>query len=156
MADNPDERLRAGLHATGIIVHHVDNALAVPQAAVIEETDEPFIFVAVKEDDAKQEKEHDPAGKGTEEKQTEKTNSKDGGKNAPKEAGKDPLVARKVPVRILARSGDLVQIEQSGQPKGEEPLVKEGALVVTDRNYFLADKMSVEIEAGDEKNATGK
>jgi multidrug efflux pump subunit AcrA (membrane-fusion protein) len=149
VADNPDERLRSGLHIQArIVVHHVDNALAVPQSAVIEETDEPFIFVAVKADDAKEEKEAEPAGQGKDGKQTEKTDSKEG--------GKDPLVARKVPVKVLARSGDLLQIEQSGGQKRDNALVKEGALVVTDRNYFLADKMPVEIESGDPKEEAEK
>ncbi len=149
VADNPDERLRSGLHVQArIVVHHVSNVLAVPQSAVIEETDEPFIFVAVKADEAKEEKEAEPAGQGKDAKQTEKTDSK--------EAGKDPLVARKVPVKVLARSGDLLQIEQSGGQKRDNALVKEGALVVTDRNYFLADKMPVEIESGDRKEEAQK
>jgi multidrug efflux pump subunit AcrA (membrane-fusion protein) len=152
VADNPDERLRAGLHVQArIVVRHVDKALAVHQSAVIEETDEPFVFVVVKKDEPKQEKGSETATNGKNEKPAEK-----GEKADPKEGDKDSLVVRKVPVKILARSGDLVQIEQGEVPKGSDPLVKEGALVVTDRNYFLADKMSVKIDAGGDNKATEK
>jgi multidrug efflux pump subunit AcrA (membrane-fusion protein) len=152
VADNPDERLKAGLHVqTRIIVRHVDKALAVPQSAVIDETDEPFVFVAVKEDEPKQEKGSEPPANGKSEKPAEKVEKADS-----KEGGKDALVVRKVPVRILARSGDLVQVEQSDAPTGSDPLVKEGALVVIDRNYFLADKMPVKIEAGEQQKEAEK
>ena len=58
VVDNPDERLRAGLHVHArIVVRHIENALVVPQAAVIEETDEPYLFLAVKPEE--KEKEHD-------------------------------------------------------------------------------------------------
>ena len=47
VADNPGERMRSGSHLTaGIVVHHWKDVLAVPRAALIEETDKPYLFVA--------------------------------------------------------------------------------------------------------------
>jgi hypothetical protein len=123
--------------------------LVVPRAAVVEETEEPYLFLAEK----KQEKDE---GK-------EKGTTGDKGKDEPKTAAKEPiaakeksdsaekkdaaekptLVARKVAVKLGVRSGDLVQIEGEG--------IKEGALVVTKNNYFVSDKAALEIDSGDEK-----
>ncbi len=50
LIDNPDERLRSGLHVHArIVVRHAVDVLAVPRDAVIEESDEPFLFLAVAE-----------------------------------------------------------------------------------------------------------
>jgi membrane fusion protein (multidrug efflux system) len=52
VAENPEERLRSGLHVHArIVVRHLENVLAVPRAAVIEETDDPYLFVAEKKED---------------------------------------------------------------------------------------------------------
>jgi multidrug efflux pump subunit AcrA (membrane-fusion protein) len=52
VAENPQERLRSGLHVRArIVVRHLENVLAVPRAAVIEETDDPYLFVAEKKGD---------------------------------------------------------------------------------------------------------
>jgi RND family efflux transporter MFP subunit len=119
VAENPDERLKAGLHVhSRINVRHLDNVLAVPQTALIEEGDEPYLFVV--------EKGSEPAKKGE----------------------KNPLVARKVPVKVGARSGDLVQVEAEK--------LAEGVQVVTTGGYYLSDKAKVEIDTGDEKEADAK
>jgi multidrug efflux pump subunit AcrA (membrane-fusion protein) len=134
VAENPDERLRSGLHVQArIIVRHLDKALVVPRAAVIEETEEPYLFLA----EEKSEKEmgavsdkSDPAEKG-------QPQEKSGVGEKPK------LIAHKTAVKLGVRSGDLLQVEGEG--------IKEGALVVTKNNYFVSDKAALEIDSGDEK-----
>jgi multidrug efflux pump subunit AcrA (membrane-fusion protein) len=141
VGENPDERLRAGLHVQArIVARHLENVLTVPQSAIIEETDEPFLFLAVKDE----EQAHDKQG----EKGADDKKEKSGEKDKPNGGDKDTLIARKVPVKILVRSGDLVQVEGEG--------IKEGALVVTDRSYFLADKARLEIDAGEQKKEPEK
>jgi multidrug efflux pump subunit AcrA (membrane-fusion protein) len=52
VAENPEERLRSGLHVHArIVVRHLENVLVVPRAAVIEETDDPYLFVAEQKGD---------------------------------------------------------------------------------------------------------
>ncbi len=51
-AENPDEQFRLGLHVHArIVVRRLENVLAVPRAAVIDESDTPHVFVAKKEGD---------------------------------------------------------------------------------------------------------
>ncbi len=116
VAENPDELLKAGLHVDGRInVRHLENVLAVPRTALIEEGDEPYLFVV------------------------EKSSEKDKASSKVK----DPLVARKVPVKVGAKSGNLVQVESDKLPAG--------AQVVTTGGYYLSDKAKVEIDTGEEK-----
>ena len=147
VVENPEERLRAGLHVQArIVVRHLENVLTVPQSALLEETDEPFLFLAVKDQESESGKQDEKQGNDKPEKNG--ANDKHDEKGKPNDGDKDTLIARKVPVKILVRSGDLVQVEGEG--------IKEGALVVTDRSYFLADKARLEIDAGEQKKEPEK
>ncbi len=147
VGENPDERLRAGLHVQArIVARHLENVLAVPQSAILEETDEPFLFLAVKDHEPESGKHEEKQGNDNPEKNG--ANDKHDEKGKPNDGDKDTLIARKVPVKILVRNGDLVQVEGEG--------ITEGALVVTDRSYFLADKARLEIDAGEQKKEPEK
>ena len=103
--DNPDERLRSGVHVHArIVVRHAVDVLVVPREAVIEETDEgsnPYLFLAVSE----------------------------GSKH----------VAKKTPVKLGIRSGNMIQVEAKE--------LAPGALVVTEGNYSLPDNAELQIGA---------
>ena len=144
VVENTDERLRAGLHVQArIVVRHLENVLAVPQAAVIDETDEPYLFLAVKP----KEKAHDDNEKNTKQGKSEPANKSDEKGNA-KDDDKPILIARKVPIKLLVRSGDLVQIEGEG--------IQAGDLVVTKGGYALPDEAQLEIDALDDKSGAGE
>lgn len=164
VAENPEERLRSGVPVrANIVVRHLDDALVVPRAAVIEEIDEPYLFIVDKAADEPEKKnesesskkpdpdDHDAnVGQGKEpnhpaEKQPDKAapTRKNKGETDEKDEKHDEehWVARKVTVKTGIRSGDLIQVEGNGLAKG--------ARVVTTGNYFLPDKARVEIDAAE-------
>ncbi|HKD35371.1 MAG TPA: efflux RND transporter periplasmic adaptor subunit, partial [Pirellulales bacterium] len=105
VAENPNERLKAGLHVHARInVRHLENVLTVPREALIEEGDEPYLFVV----------------------QSSTEKDKEGGKE------KDPLVAVKVPVKIGVKSGDLVQVEAERLAEGAR-VVTTGSYYLSDK-----------------------
>jgi multidrug efflux pump subunit AcrA (membrane-fusion protein) len=106
LVDNSDERLRSGVHVQArIVIRHAADVLAVPRDAVIEESDEPYLFLAVAE----------------------------GSKR----------IAKKTPIKLGIRSGNLVQVEAKE--------LAAGASIVTVGNYFLPDKAELQIDASADK-----
>lgn len=156
VAENPDERLKAGVPVRArIVARHLDNVLVVPRSAVIDETDEPYLFVVEKdtgegdkkESDKKETAESKDAKSENASEHSPPATAKDAEKTDESKQGKGEdeakLIARKVSVKVGVRSGDLVQVEGKG--------LAEGAKVVTEGNYFLPDKAKVEIQGAEEK-----